>query len=82
MWIKNFVDARVQELMKKDRRFKTVVCRHWVKGLCMKLDKCEFLHELNTERMPECRWGEKCQGKCRATYLRAHDSSGANFPLV
>lgn len=57
----NPVDARTQELMKKDRRFKTVVCRHWVKGLCMKLDNCEFLHELNIERMPECRWGEKCQ---------------------
>lgn len=57
------LDARVQELMKKDRRFKTVVCRHWVKGLCMKLDNCEFLHELNIERMPECRWGEKCQGE-------------------
>eukprot|EP00510_Aplanochytrium_minuta_P004571 CAMPEP_0184009192 /NCGR_PEP_ID=MMETSP0954-20121128/2443_1 /TAXON_ID=627963 /ORGANISM="Aplanochytrium sp, Strain PBS07" /LENGTH=947 /DNA_ID=CAMNT_0026288487 /DNA_START=71 /DNA_END=2911 /DNA_ORIENTATION=+ len=55
------LDQRVEELKRNDRRFKTVVCRHWVKGLCMKTVNCEFLHELNPDRMPECRWGEKCQ---------------------
>eukprot|EP00924_Labyrinthula_sp_SR-Ha-C_P005983 maker-scaffold_14-snap-gene-11.51-mRNA-1 protein AED:0.01 eAED:0.01 QI:100/1/1/1/1/1/3/30/717 len=54
-------EERKQEIQKNDRRFKTIVCRHWVKGLCMKMDKCEFLHEIDLERMPECRWGEKCQ---------------------
>lgn len=44
-----------------DRGFKTVVCRHWVIDLCMKMDDCEYLHELNQARMPECKWGEKCQ---------------------
>ena len=58
-----FIQQRLQEerlgdAKKKDRRFKTVVCRHWVKGLCMKLDNCEFLHELNSERIRECRWDE------------------------
>lgn len=54
-------DEKEAEKKRNDRRFKTVVCRHWVKGLCMKLDNCEFLHELDNDRMPECRWGEKCQ---------------------
>lgn len=54
-------DERESEKKRNDRRFKTVVCRHWVKGLCMKMDNCEFLHELDHDRMPECRWGEKCQ---------------------
>jgi len=48
-------------LKQREQRYRTVVCRHWVKGLCMKMDDCEYLHELNDARMPECRYGEKCQ---------------------
>mmetsp|Transcript_18419 Transcript_18419/g.36171 ORF Transcript_18419/g.36171 Transcript_18419/m.36171 type:complete len:898 (-) Transcript_18419:46-2739(-) len=50
-----------QVVKSREQRYKTVVCRHWVKDLCMKMDDCEYLHELNPSRMPECRWGEKCQ---------------------
>jgi len=52
---------RLLALRQREARFKTVVCRHWVMDLCMKMDECEYLHELNPARMPECRWGEKCQ---------------------
>lgn len=32
--------------MKKDFKRGTVVCRHWLRGLCMKGDSCEFLHQV------------------------------------
>jgi cleavage and polyadenylation specificity factor subunit 4 len=32
--------------MKKDFKRGTVVCRHWLRGLCMKGDNCEFLHQV------------------------------------
>ncbi|RLN95472.1 hypothetical protein BBJ28_00007262 [Nothophytophthora sp. Chile5] len=38
---------------KKDFKRGTVVCRHWLRALCMKGDNCEFLHQ--------CRWGMECQ---------------------
>jgi cleavage and polyadenylation specificity factor subunit 4 len=36
-------------------RQRSVVCKHWLKGLCKKGDACEFLHEYNIRRMPECK---------------------------
>ncbi|EEQ97472.1 conserved hypothetical protein [Perkinsus marinus ATCC 50983] len=30
------------------------VCKHWLKTLCMKGDKCDFLHQYDVNRMPEC----------------------------
>lgn len=47
-------------LNKLEEKFRTVVCRHWLRGLCMKGESCEFLHQYDTERMPLCRWGTKC----------------------
>lgn len=31
-----------------------IVCKHWLRGLCKKNNHCEFLHEYNLRRMPEC----------------------------
>lgn len=31
---------------KKDFKRGTVVCRHWLRALCMKGDNCEFLHQV------------------------------------
>ncbi|KAI5148967.1 cleavage and polyadenylation specificity factor subunit 4 [Enteropsectra breve] len=31
-----------------------VVCKHWLRGLCKKNERCEFLHEYNLKKMPEC----------------------------
>jgi len=33
---------------------KPVVCKHWLRGLCKKGDQCEFLHEYDMSKMPEC----------------------------
>jgi len=30
------------------------VCKHWLRGLCKKGDQCEFLHEYDMTKMPEC----------------------------
>ncbi|KAF1332730.1 Cleavage and polyadenylation specificity factor cpsf30-like, partial [Globisporangium splendens] len=38
---------------KKDFKRGTVVCRHWLRALCMKGDNCEFLHQLAREECPE-----------------------------
>ncbi|KAI9829299.1 MAG: RNA-binding component of cleavage and polyadenylation factor [Phylliscum demangeonii] len=32
----------------------SLVCKHWLRGLCKKGDACEFLHEYNLRKMPEC----------------------------
>lgn len=31
-----------------------IVCKHWLRGLCKKNDNCEYLHEYNLRKMPEC----------------------------
>jgi cleavage and polyadenylation specificity factor subunit 4 len=40
------------------------VCRHWLKNLCMKGDKCDYLHQYDPNRMPECLSWLKT-GKCQ-----------------
>ncbi|KAJ9151763.1 mRNA 3'-end-processing protein yth-1 [Pleurostoma richardsiae] len=34
--------------------FGSMVCKHWLRGLCKKGESCEFLHEYNLRKMPEC----------------------------
>jgi len=41
----------------------SMVCKHWMKNLCMKGDKCDFLHQFDPDRMPECMLWLKF-GKC------------------
>ncbi|KAJ8601772.1 hypothetical protein CTAYLR_006827 [Chrysophaeum taylorii] len=48
-------------IQKLEEKYRTVVCRHWLRGLCMKGEQCEFLHQYDTDRMPVCRWGTSCQ---------------------
>jgi cleavage and polyadenylation specificity factor subunit 4 len=47
----------------------SLVCKHWLRGLCKKGATCEFLHEYNLRKMPECNFfmrngycsnGEEC----------------------
>lgn len=40
-----------------------IVCRHWLRGLCKKNDQCEYLHEYNLRKMPECVFFSK-NGNC------------------
>jgi cleavage and polyadenylation specificity factor subunit 4 len=46
---------------KHDPRLRTVVCRHWLRDLCMKGSACEFLHQYDLSKMPLCRHGERCK---------------------
>ncbi|KAF9517628.1 hypothetical protein BS47DRAFT_1313929 [Hydnum rufescens UP504] len=43
----------------RERERLSTVCKHWLRGLCKKGDACEFLHEYNLRRMPECWWYAK-----------------------
>ncbi|OWA53317.1 Cleavage and polyadenylation specificity factor subunit 4 [Hypsibius exemplaris] len=50
-----------------------VVCRHWLRGLCRRADTCDFLHEFDMTKMPECYFYSKfnaCTNKdCRFLHL-------------
>lgn len=41
------------------------VCKHWLRGLCKKGQACEFMHEYNLRKMPEC-WFFAQHGYCNA----------------
>ncbi|CAI5479550.1 unnamed protein product [Closterium sp. Yama58-4] len=50
------------------RNYRQTVCRHWLRGLCMKGNDCGFLHQYDKSRMPVCRyfarWGECREVDC------------------
>ena len=46
---------------KHDPRLRTVVCRHWLRDLCMKGAACEFLHQYDLSKMPLCRHADRCK---------------------
>lgn len=35
---------------------KRTICKHWLRGLCKRGDQCDYLHEYDMRRMPECRF--------------------------
>jgi hypothetical protein len=39
------------------------ICKHWLRGLCKKGDNCEFLHEYDLSKMPECYFYSKFGNK-------------------
>lgn len=42
--------------MANKKPLQRIVCKHWLRGLCKKGDACEFLHEYNLRKMPECQF--------------------------
>jgi|EP00908_Phaeocystis_cordata_P002446 cleavage and polyadenylation specificity factor subunit 4 len=60
-----------------DPRRRKVVCKHWLRGLCKKGDDCDFLHQLDRDRMPECwffsNFGECSNKDCIFLHLRPED---------
>lgn len=36
------------------RNDRLIVCKHWLRGLCKKGEYCEYLHEFDMSKMPEC----------------------------
>lgn len=63
--VQNFQPPRQLPTHPRDRERLSTVCKHWLRGLCKKGDACEFLHEYNLRRMPECWWFAK-YGYCSA----------------
>jgi cleavage and polyadenylation specificity factor subunit 4 len=59
----NFQPPKPAYVLQRERM--QTVCKHWLRGLCKKSDACEFLHEYNLRRMPECWWYAK-YGFCSA----------------
>lgn len=53
----------------------SLICKHWLRGLCKKGTTCEFLHEYNLRLMPECtqfaRYGT-CSNGSDCLYLHIH----------
>uniref|UniRef100_A0A8C3T5N4 Cleavage and polyadenylation specificity factor subunit 4 n=1 Tax=Chelydra serpentina TaxID=8475 RepID=A0A8C3T5N4_CHESE len=49
---------------------KTVVCKHWLRGLCKRGDECEFLHEYDMTKMPECYFYSKFGPLCKYKHTR------------
>jgi len=47
------VSLYVQPITGKRR---TVVCKHWLRGLCKKGDLCDYLHEYDEDKMPICQF--------------------------
>ncbi|KAL6059470.1 Cleavage and polyadenylation specificity factor subunit 4 [Balamuthia mandrillaris] len=55
---------------------KSVVCIHYLRGLCKKEENCEYLHEYNMEKMPECQFfreGECTNPECIFRHVRPED---------
>ncbi|RCI12904.1 hypothetical protein L249_1342 [Ophiocordyceps polyrhachis-furcata BCC 54312] len=62
-------DLRSTTSMMQSGGLNSLVCKHWLRGLCKKGEHCEFLHEYNLRKMPECNFfmrngycsnGEEC----------------------
>ena len=57
--VQNFQPPKQLPTHPRERERLATVCKHWLRGLCKKGDACEFLHEYNLRRMPECWWYAK-----------------------
>jgi cleavage and polyadenylation specificity factor subunit 4 len=72
-----------KEKKEEDQRFKTIVCRHWLKSLCQSGERCDFLHKYVPERMPECRNGWECEdresGLCEQRHTNEDDKKKCLF---
>lgn len=58
--------------------FGSLVCKHWLRGLCKKGEGCEFLHEYNLRRMPECNFFVRngyCSNGDECLYLHVDPAS-------
>ncbi|KAL4586318.1 hypothetical protein LXL04_010954 [Taraxacum kok-saghyz] len=49
---------------RRSNSYRQTVCRHWLRGLCMKGETCGFLHQYDKSRMPICRFF-RLYGECR-----------------
>lgn len=62
----NSLEDERRNALSDNKRYKMtheVVCRHWLRGMCIKGDSCDFLHIFDYSRMPLCRAFRK-HGRC------------------
>ncbi|KAI9219623.1 hypothetical protein BC828DRAFT_385683 [Blastocladiella britannica] len=76
-WLRNnFCPLGVRCPNKHPRTTGGVVCKHWLRALCQKGDACEYLHEYNMRKMPECRFykekGTCPNAECEFRHIDAH----------
>ena len=57
--------------IKRHKREKTVVCKHWMNGLCKKGEDCGYLHQYDMSKMPECQFFRD-YGMCTNEATHAH----------
>lgn len=59
------------------RSEKSVVCKHWLRGLCKKDDLCDYLHEYDLSKMPPCHFfttfGECSNADCDFLHIQPED---------
>jgi len=59
IWLKDGTDPA-----KRDPKFRVIVCRHWLGGLCLNGEEaCTFLHRLDRTKMFSCKYGTMCKIK-------------------
>ncbi|UKK02113.2 cleavage and polyadenylation specificity factor subunit 4 [Theileria orientalis] len=66
--------------IERSRGKHSVVCRHWLKGMCMKGEFCDFLHQLVYSRMPPCKTVEKssfCTDRLKGCCIFKHQDEDA-----
>ncbi|NXT10753.1 CPSF4 factor, partial [Prunella fulvescens] len=55
------------------------VCKHWLRGLCRRGEGCDFLHDYDASRVPECyfysKFGECSNKDCPFLHVGATSST-------
>lgn len=63
-----------------DPKHRTIVCRHWLLGLCQNGHDCGYLHRLDRSKMPTCKHGKLCKIKnCHLKHVEEQEASECIF---
>ncbi len=68
--------------IKRDPKHGTVVCSHWLVGLCQSQESgdCGFLHRLDRSKMPKCKYGKACKIKnCLLAHIEEEEKPECPF---
>lgn len=69
-----------EEGFKLDQKQRTIVCRHWLLGLCYKGEQCSHLHRLDKSKMPPCKHGNLCKIKnCPLKHIAEEELEECTF---